>query len=185
MRKQSAGRDYRVLIVEDEPAQAELYAAILTPAFFVETVPTYAAAETRIKDAAQPAIDGVLFDLCLPNGVGVELVRRFQWSAPQVPMVVVTGMADVNPLSAIEAGAQDFLRKPVDADQLLATMAHAIARHKVRGEFKHEKRLVEEMRKENESLTATRADLLAALPIGSPRPPSPPPPLPPSPGGDL
>ena len=112
----------RLLIVEDEPGDAELTTERLS------TLPGYdfeVSVATSLEDALGqiPALhpDAVVLDLNLPDSQGVETLRRIRAIQPDIAIVVLSG--DVNPdvrQTALEAGAQDFIGKDDPAVQLLA-----------------------------------------------------------------
>jgi diguanylate cyclase (GGDEF)-like protein len=82
-------------------------------------------------------IDVILLDLSLPDAHGLETVRRISAAAPDVPIVVLTGLDDDDiGLRSVQAGAQDYLVKN-RLDALLSTRAlrYAIERHRTRREL--------------------------------------------------
>ena len=76
------------------------------------------------------AVDVILLDLGLPDGQGIEVVRRTRLAAPRVPLVVLTGQDDaVLALEALQAGAQDYLIKgQIDTRGLLRALRYAVER---------------------------------------------------------
>ncbi|HWS27383.1 MAG TPA: response regulator [Xanthomonadales bacterium] len=104
---------------------------------------------------ANPPGDGlgcILLDVDMPGMSGPELHVRLGDLALNLPVIYLTGVGNV-PLSveAMKRGAQDFLEKPVDAEQLLAAIDKAIATHRQRSA--HDGHLSE---------LKTRVDLLSA-----------------------
>jgi two-component system, NarL family, sensor histidine kinase UhpB len=111
----------RVLLVEDNPGDARLIREMLAAAavqdFTVEWV-------TRLADGleqlGQNQIDVVLLDLGLPDSRGLDTFIKAHEQAPQVPFVVLTGLADEDlALSAVQKGAQDYLYKDETNPNLL------------------------------------------------------------------
>jgi len=105
----------RVLLVEDNPGDAELMAEMLhdggvaASGFALRHVARLA--EARSELAAGP-VDVVLLDLSLPDGRGLESLAVVRRAAPGVPVVVMTGLADDEvAVRALQAGAQDYLVK--------------------------------------------------------------------------
>jgi DNA-binding NtrC family response regulator len=69
----------------------------------------------------------VLCDLMLPDGAGLELVRTLHALRPELPVVLITGYpTSENAVSALEAGARDFLAKPFTESELLAVVQRAL-----------------------------------------------------------
>ncbi|ATX82930.1 DNA-binding transcriptional response regulator, NtrC family, contains REC, AAA-type ATPase, and a Fis-type DNA-binding domains [Mariprofundus ferrinatatus] len=73
---------------------------------------------------AREALDLGKFDLCildvrLPDGNGIELMREFHSSDPEMGIIIMTGYAEVDTaIDAVRLGANDFLKKPFDLDEL-------------------------------------------------------------------
>jgi PAS domain S-box-containing protein len=107
------GPPVHLLLVEDNPGDARLIREQLAEAggreFKIETVNTLADAVER---CARPGIDAVLLDLGLPDSVGLETLKALRAHAPELPMVVLTGLSDETiAVQAVQAGAQDYLIK--------------------------------------------------------------------------
>lgn len=115
----------RALIVDDEPDIRELL-EITLGRMNVETV---AAADLG---AARSLLEQHDFDLCLtdmhlPDGNGLELVNHIAASRPGLPVAVITAFGSMDTaITALKAGAFDFLQKPVDLDQLRALVESAL-----------------------------------------------------------
>jgi putative two-component system response regulator len=111
----------RVLIVEDDPQNARLLNRLLTAdGFVVEVVGDGAAALTSV---AQRAPDVILLDWMLPKMTGIEVCERLKGDLATrlIPVVLLTALdARENRLAGIKAGADDFLTKPYNAEELRA-----------------------------------------------------------------
>jgi signal transduction histidine kinase len=122
----SSTRRTRVLLVEDNPADARLLAELLSEdrdhRFALEHV-------TSLSDAMGRDTDAVLLDLSLPDAQGLDTVRRMI-SSCEAPVIVLTGLADDDlARRAVQTGAQDYLVKGEIAPALLArTILYAIER---------------------------------------------------------
>jgi FixJ family two-component response regulator len=94
-------------------------------------VTTYPSAQhllDRLPDENRPGC--ILLDVRIPGLSGPELQGRLTELGSTLPIVFLTGYADVpTTVQAIKAGADDFLTKPVTSDQLLRTIKRAIAHH--------------------------------------------------------
>ena len=111
----------RILVVEDEPAIAELISINLRHAGFEVTIAGDA-------EQAQVAVDGVLPDLVvldwmLPGQSGLALARRWR-SEPrtrELPIIMLTARAEeADKVAGLDAGADDYLTKPFSTNELLA-----------------------------------------------------------------
>lgn len=122
----------RVLLVEDNPADARLLAELLSEVpgrpFALTAVGTLAAALECI-----PEHEVVLLDLSLPDAHGLSTVERLTAAARSTPIVVLTGTDDERvALEALEAGAQDYLLKAELSASLVArSIRYAVARKRV------------------------------------------------------
>lgn len=130
----------RILVVEDNPADAELLcdyfeAGRHQPASaVVETVGRLSAALARL---AERPFDVILLDLSLPDARGLEGLSALTARHPEVPVVVMTGLTDDRvALDAVKAGAQDYLSKGLDgAHAVRRAVRYAIERHRLQREL--------------------------------------------------
>jgi signal transduction histidine kinase len=85
---------------------------------------------------AKGGTDIVLLDMGLPDGHGLDTVRRAHAAAPGVPMIVLTGLDDeALAAEAMKAGAQDYLIKgQIENRALPRALRHAIERHRMQTE---------------------------------------------------
>lgn len=103
----------RVLLVEDNPGDARLVRVALSDAPGGEFRLTHV---DRLSDAAAVlgagAFEAVLLDLSLPDSQGLETLHAIRDAAPDIPVVVLSGLHDEYlALEAVKAGAQDYLVK--------------------------------------------------------------------------
>ncbi len=122
----------RILLVEDNPGDARLIQEMLraTPDVSVRQVDTLMSA----IDAAQAeTYDVILLDLSLPDSTGVDTVLEMASEAPDMPVVVLTGLDDEERgIEAVQAGAQDYLVKSeIDSRLLLRATRYARERYRV------------------------------------------------------
>ncbi len=114
-----------VLVVDDQPQNIRLLDAILSPRGY--DVRTAASGEEALAalDGADADIDLVLLDIVMPGMDGYEVCRRIreQTETAYLPVVMVTASGNEQKIQALEAGADDFLTKPIDRSELLARVA--------------------------------------------------------------
>jgi diguanylate cyclase (GGDEF)-like protein/PAS domain S-box-containing protein len=125
---------YRVLLVEDDPGDANLARQALRasrePLFDVAWVDTLAAAVQALR---QERYDVLLLDLSLPDSSGIQTVHAIRQHAGNVPLIVLTGHDDTRfALQTLEAGAQDYLIKGrFDTDALVRAIGYSIERKRL------------------------------------------------------
>jgi two-component system KDP operon response regulator KdpE len=113
-----------VLVVEDEPQMRRFLRASLTAHGYRFTEAATAQEALLVATTHNP--DLVLLDLGLPDSDGIELTRRLrEWS--RVPIVVISARGrEDDKVSALDAGADDYLTKPFGMKELLARMRVAL-----------------------------------------------------------
>ncbi|HVE53430.1 MAG TPA: phosphate regulon transcriptional regulator PhoB [Ramlibacter sp.] len=121
----------RILIVEDEPAIAELIAVNLRHNGFAPVWAEDGDAAQREIDAVLP--DAILLDWMLPGQPGVALARRWRADArtKAIPILMLTARGDErDKVSGLDAGADDYVTKPFSTQELLARI-RAVLRRRV------------------------------------------------------
>lgn len=125
------GAPIKILLVEDNPADADLLQEILAESDETEwSLVHVEKLKEALKFISEEPFDVVLLDLSLPDKQGLPTVAQTHESAPDLPIVVLTGLNDrVTALEALRQGAQDYLVKgKIDSDLLLRSIRHAIER---------------------------------------------------------
>ena len=116
-----------VLVVDDEPDLLTLYElTLLREGLEVETASTVAQAREILQTRVFRA---VISDMRLPDGTGLDLLRWLEDSGRPEKVIVVTAYGSPeNAVTALKAGAFDYLTKPVDLRQFRAVVASAMGR---------------------------------------------------------
>jgi DNA-binding NtrC family response regulator len=132
----------RVLIVDDDPVQRRL----------LENMAAKAGYETVVVDGGEAALavmlgsdqappDCVVLDLVMPDLDGLGVLARMRDASLSVPVIVETAHGGIdNVVSAMRAGAVDFVVKPVGAERLSVSLKNALARRALEGEIARHKR---------------------------------------------
>ena len=117
----------RVLIVEDDPAIVRFLERGL--AADGHQAVTADNGHDGVIMAADESVDFVLLDIMLPGMDGQEVLRRIRARRPGVPVLMLTARDEVrDKVSALDGGADDYLTKPFDLDELLARMRALVRR---------------------------------------------------------
>ena len=123
-----AAVETQVLVVDDEPAILRaLSAALRTRGYTVHTATTGGEA---LDHAVRHPLDVIILDLGLPDLDGIEICRRLrEWST--TPIIVLTVEdAEERKVTALDAGADDFVTKPFSMPELLARVRVALRHHR-------------------------------------------------------
>lgn len=146
----------QTLLVEDNPEHVRLVSQLLDQAeatnFSLHVETTLGAALERLKISN---IDLVIADLSLPDSEGIESFLRISVAAPELPIVVLSGVQDVAlAIETVRLGAQDYLVKGrFDNSLLIRSLQYAIER----------KRVQLQLKRNNEDLERRVAERTAAL----------------------
>lgn len=127
-----AAAPFRVLIVDDEPAQRALEREILEPPRY-QTIEASNGHEA-LELITQHDFDAVVLDKRMPGMDGEEVIRRIREDLGEamLPIIMVTGSSTSEILPAgLRAGATDFIRKPYNADEFAARVDAAINRKRL------------------------------------------------------
>ncbi|MGK2851161.1 MAG: response regulator [Candidatus Limnocylindrales bacterium] len=120
-----------LLVVEDNPGDARLLREMLhvQDAHLTDLTHVESMGDAE-RHLATTGVDVILLDLGLPDAQGLDAVRRARAVAPNVPLVVLTGLDDESlAVLALQEGAQDYLIKgQIDARSLLRAVRYAIER---------------------------------------------------------
>ena len=119
----------RILIVEDEPAIAELIAVNLRHGGFDPVVVGDGDAAQRTLDAVLP--DAILLDWMLPGQSGIALARHWRKDdrTKSVPILMLTARGDeVDRVAGLDAGADDYITKPFSTQEMLARIRAVLRR---------------------------------------------------------
>jgi len=116
----------RVLVVDDEPQILRALRTSLRGAGYeVETADTV---EGALAAAALRPPEVMILDLVLPDGTGIDVAREFRrWSS--APVIVLSAVGEEREkVAALDAGADDYVTKPVGIDELLARLRAVMRR---------------------------------------------------------
>ena len=116
----------QILVVEDDNAVAKLMAATMESQDYQYRIAATGA--SAIMEALSYKPEVMILDLGLPDTDGIEVIKKIRaWS--NMPIIVVSARSeDADKVSALDAGADDYLTKPLSVDELLARLRVALRR---------------------------------------------------------
>ncbi|HVU00710.1 MAG TPA: sigma-54 dependent transcriptional regulator [Polyangiaceae bacterium] len=114
----------RLLFIDDEADMRDLVReALSSKGFEVHSTASVSEGLGRIREGS---VDVVVTDLNLDGTSGLDVCKRVAECSPDVPVIVLTGFGSMeSAVSAIRAGAYDFITKPIDMEQLALTVNRA------------------------------------------------------------
>ncbi len=126
----SSPSHFSLLVVDDEPDLRTLYElTLLREGYDIETAGSVEEALLHLKDRTYSA---VITDMRLPDGTGLDLLRWLEETGRREKAIVITAYGSAeNAVEALQAGAYDYLTKPVDLKQFRAVVASALGRSAV------------------------------------------------------
>ena len=118
---------FSLLVVDDEPDLRTLYElTLLREGYDVYSAGSLQEAWERLSERGYNA---VITDMRLPDGSGLDLLRRLEAAGRSEKAIVITAYGSAeNAVEALKAGAFDYLTKPVDLRQFRNVVAAAIGR---------------------------------------------------------
>ena len=152
----------RVLVVDDDAVASKALARLLSSEGF--EVESAANASEALELAARTRPDIVVTDLRMPGMGGVALLEALRGRGFELPVIVATGCDQItSAVTAIRAGAADYLIKPIDADVLVLAIDRALATWDLRRDAAALRARNEELAVEAETNLRAREELLSIV----------------------
>src|SRR5467141_1923539 len=124
----------RILVVDDEEAIREIVCAILAAAGYTSQQASSGMEALALLNSGEQ-FELMLSDLMMADLDGIGLLERTKEKFPDMPVVMVTAVHDISvALAAIRNGAYDYLLKPFEREQLLATVSRAMENRRLKVE---------------------------------------------------
>src|SRR6195256_5152135 len=131
----------RVLIVDDDPVARRLVENMMSRAGYEPVTAEGGDLALAILTGGKTRIDCVVLDLVMPDLDGLGVLAKMREAGLDVPVIVQTAHGGIdNVVSAMRAGAVDFVVKPVGAERLQVSLRNALATRALEGELKRIKR---------------------------------------------
>jgi two-component system response regulator FixJ len=116
-----------VFVIDDQKAVRDALREMLS--VFGFSVETYESADNFLAAMRNPQVSCIVADVRMPGTDGIALVRELARRKIGLPVVLISGHADVPmAVAGIKAGAEDFIEKPINDAQLVAAINRGLAR---------------------------------------------------------
>jgi EAL domain-containing protein (putative c-di-GMP-specific phosphodiesterase class I)/CheY-like chemotaxis protein len=118
-----------VLIVDDEPAVSQLLTILLTSQGYNTRV---AVSGKQALDSISPNIDLILLDMLLPDSDGTKICEKLKSDSQSkdIPIIIISGQQNkTDKVDSLYLGAEDYLTKPFEPEELFARMDMVLRRH--------------------------------------------------------
>jgi adenylate cyclase len=137
-------RAARILVVDDVPENVRLLEAVLTPRGYEVVTATDGWTALELAESARP--DLVLLDVMMPQPDGYEVCRRLRGreETAMLPVIMLTASLGPEKTNAIKAGADDFIAKPFNHDELFARVRSLLRIKRYHDTIKELNRTLEE-----------------------------------------
>ena len=125
-----------ILVVDDEPLVCQQLERLFTHSGYAVTIAP--SAEKAIERLDNGDIDLVVTDIRLPGMSGVELTKRIQEKSSDVPVIVITGYADIETaVEVLKLGASDYVNKPFSAAAIQESTRAVLEKVEALTEIRH------------------------------------------------
>jgi FixJ family two-component response regulator len=159
----AAPADAWVCVIDDEPSMRRALERQLESAGY--RVRTFASAQEYLASTPVPGLACLVSDVRMPGLSGLDLQASLAAAGRDVPVVFMSGHGDVSTtVSAMKAGAVDFLAKPFKRAELLAAVAAALGRARTQAESRRE---AADLRERYAALTPREREVFALVAAGT------------------
>lgn len=151
-----------VVIIDDEASvRAALASVLITHGFEVST---FDSSEAFLSSATIRQRGCVVADIRMPGMGGMKLLEELVPRRASLPVILITGHGDVRmAVAAIKAGAHDFIEKPIDDEELVASIRASLVRV---ADQSRARSLVDELRARQRRLSGREAEVMNLVVAG-------------------
>ena len=126
-----------ILIVDDDPALLQALPQTLSLRMVEVQVDTSDSAPGALELIQEHDYDAIVSDIKMPGMDGLALLAKIQELRPETPTMLITGHGEHQlAIQAVRGGAYDYIQKPIDRDDLVASMQRAIQARRLRRQVK-------------------------------------------------
>ncbi len=133
-----------VLLVDDDEMLLHALSEVIRLRMSNVTVQTVSSAEEALNQLKQREYSAIISDMKMPGMDGLALLAYVQDHRPDIPVLLITGYNDrETALQAVQAGAYDYIRKPIERDDFVAALYRALSTYRLRQQIKEQQQIIE------------------------------------------
>lgn len=138
-------RTSSILLVDDDPALLHALTQTITLRMSNVQVETALSAEVALALLHQQEYDALVSDIKMPGIDGLALLSLVKEQFPEIPVLLITGYGQHDlAVQALRGGAYDYLQKPIDRDDLAATLSRALHMRQLRRQVAEQQHTLEQ-----------------------------------------
>lgn len=123
--------DSHILLIEDEENLANVLALNLRMENYTVSIAQRGNEALDVFNKQHTNIDLIILDVMLPDMTGFDLCKKFKTTEPELPVLFLTAKAQTSDkITGLKLGADDYLTKPFDLEELMLRIANLLKRHK-------------------------------------------------------
>jgi signal transduction histidine kinase len=134
----------QILLVDDDPMLLQALPPVISLRMSGVEVVTADTAHVALAMIQQQEYDTVVSDIKMPGMDGLDLLAQIQAHAPETPVLLITGHGEHDlAMRALRGGAYDYLQKPIDRDDFLASLQRALHTRQLRRQIAEQQSALE------------------------------------------
>jgi DNA-binding NtrC family response regulator len=147
----------KILLVDDDPALLQALPLTVSLRMSNVQVHTAASASQALKLLQQHEYHAIISDIKMPDMDGFDLLALTSQQYPEIPVLLITGHGQHDlAIRALRGGAYDYILKPIDRDDLVASLYRALHTRRLRQELQEQQRTLERYALDLERLVEQR-----------------------------
>ena len=134
-----------ILLVDDDPVLLQALSHTISLRMSGVHVETADAANLALEMVRQQEYDAVVSDIKMPGMDGLDLLEKVLERYPDIPVLLITGHGEHElAIRALRGGAYDYIQKPIDRDDFVASLSRALQMRQMRRQIQVQQRVLEQ-----------------------------------------
>src|SRR5258707_5903649 len=133
-----------ILIIDDDEVLLRALSQTIELRMSTVNVEIVTSAQEALRLLQKHRYSAIISDIKMPGMDGLELLTHVQEQYPDIPVLLITGYHNRKmALQALQAGAYDYIRKPIERDDFVAALSRALSTYQLRQQIKAQQSLLE------------------------------------------